>query len=68
VLWTLPPPCLQVLLRDVTEAEGAARIFSRWEEVVEGSAGAHTNKTPYSSAPCASVQVVDGWATAEQLR
>lgn len=45
MLCTLPMP--QVLLRDVTEAEGAARVFSRWEEVVEGSAGAH----PPLSAP-----------------
>jgi hypothetical protein len=30
---------MQVLLRDVTEAEGAARVFSRWEHVLEGSPG-----------------------------
>lgn len=28
-----------MLLRDVTEAEGAARVFDRWEQVLEGSPG-----------------------------
>jgi hypothetical protein len=35
----------QVLMRDVTEAESVARVFTRWEEVLEGSAGARSDST-----------------------
>lgn len=52
-------PLPQVLLRDVTEAEGAARVFSRWEEVVEGSAGAHP---PLSARLRASARPVAAWS------
>jgi hypothetical protein len=47
------PGVVQVLVRDVTEAENAARVFSRWEEVIEGSAGAQGQR-PFTPAhlPC----------------